>query len=187
MNITVAGATAVVYTALLIGGGLYAWTRLPSEPDYQATVALPFNHFLIKGDLSIDGSKAAGSAGSGKTDLTGYTKSFIEPGQRIHKTDLAPLPLIIPDPGDVAFSVTVDSKSVSSGDINAGVSITLSDGHKYLPNEVRVLAVSCIGGGSLCTAALETPATGSDEVIALIQGAQSAPVRAIARAQAATP
>ena len=180
MKLTVAGVASTVYLMLLGVGVLYTYLRLPGASGYRATVALPFNHYIATGDLVASTSEQLSNsiqgAGSG-TLLNGYTTSAVQVGQIVRKNDVESRPMVIPDAGSIAFSAEVDPKRVISGEINAGVSVKICDGDKPISSSVRILAVICLPGGRRCTAVLETPATGSDAVVTLLQQIQPSQIK----------
>jgi hypothetical protein len=189
MKFSVAAVASIGYLGLLGAGALFTYLRSPDASGYRATVSLPFNHLIGTGDLVastpqqvINAIQPAGSA----PGLKGYTTSIIQAGQVIHKDGLESRPLITPDASNIAFSVEVDPKRVTSGEINAGVSVAVCDGDKIVSSPVRVLAVICIAGGVRCTSVLETPATGSEEIIAVLQHVQPSQIKVVSRAGSTT-
>jgi hypothetical protein len=182
MKMTVAATVSIIYPVLLVAGGVYAYLRSPETSGYRATVTLPVNHLVGTGDLVTSASQATSNAVQGKPTapkLRGYTTQAVQAGQVIYQKNLESRPLVVPDAGQIAFSVEVDSKRVPSGEINAGKFMAVCDGDKIVAKQVRILAVICFENAPLCTAVLEAPAGGSDDLVALVQSAQPSQIKLV--------
>jgi hypothetical protein len=186
MKFTIAGVASIGYLGLLAAGTLFAYLRSPEASGYRATLSMPFNHLIGAGDLVTSTSQRVSNAirpAEGATPLQGYTTAAVQAGQVIRKEALESRPQIVPDAGNIAFSVEVDSKRVASGELNAGVSVAVCDGDKVISSPVRVLAVVCITGGVRCMSVLETSAIGSEEIVAVLQHAQPSQIKVVSGAR----
>jgi hypothetical protein len=127
--------------------------------SFTAERELPANRLLQPGDLAaLPGGRPR------------YLKHMAKKDEKIEIGDLSTIPTITVKPGKLPVAFSVESAMVTSGAINAGISVHVCRGPKALVESGEVQAVLCPATDEPCIALTDIPA---DKASALAEASQA--------------